>query len=190
MKRKLVVSCSSSILKDQMWSNVSIADFAVSQIKICTNTELCGRYVTGWAHLTYSVYKLEGLLLRGLTSETEKDRKGKQSREAEVWMCRLELAARRHEKEHGELVFEKALWTDLWGQVTWSVSAIGGCSFMLVQIQFTSMFAWPVGIGSSVCSDFRSVNPKPTNNFFDGSFWHPGASCVTLLKYCIHRLHY
>lgn len=63
--------------------------------------------------MTYSVYKLEGLLLRGLTSETEMDRKGKQSREAEVWMCRLELAARRHEKEHGELVFEKALWTDL-----------------------------------------------------------------------------
>lgn len=63
--------------------------------------------------MTYSVYELEGLLLRGLTSETEKDRKGKQSWEAEVWMCRLEPAARRHEKEHGELVFEKALWTDL-----------------------------------------------------------------------------
>lgn len=57
----------------------SIADFTVSQ-KICTNNDLCGRYVTGWARLTYSVYELEGLLLRGLTSETEKDRKGKENK--------------------------------------------------------------------------------------------------------------
>lgn len=74
----------------------SIADFAVSQIKICTNTELCGHYVTGWAHLTYSVYKLEGLLLRGLTSETEKDRKGKQSRSGCVGWSRLHVDMRKN----------------------------------------------------------------------------------------------
>jgi len=58
--------------------------------------------------LTYSVYELEELLLRRLTSETKKGRKGKQSRVAEVWMSRLEPAA--HMRKNTENLFLRKLY--------------------------------------------------------------------------------
>lgn len=84
-----------------------------------------------------------------LTSETEKDRKRKQSREAEIcWEGWSQL--RVDMRKNMENLFVRVRWTDLWGQITRSNSAVGGCSFMPVQIQFTSIFAWSVWVGSWV----------------------------------------
>ncbi len=85
-----------------------------------TNSVLYGRYVTDW--VTYWVHKLEGLKIRSDIWD-RKDRKRKQSREAAVcWegWSRLHVNMR----ENMENLFVRVRWTDLWGQIIWTNSAV------------------------------------------------------------------